>query len=79
MAYLRFSRTCEWYVFEETSGNLAVWHTSVSGKGVSYTAEEISRMLSEGDFSVIPGYVSEHKDQLTNAFVEWINERQNEN
>lgn len=79
MAYLRYSSSCGWYVFEQLDKSLAVWHVSAGEQNASFTLDEILAMLSEKDFASIPGYRLDHSDQLANAFREWINELNNEN
>jgi hypothetical protein len=79
MAYLRYSSSCEWYVFEQPDENLAVWHANAGEKNVSFTKDEILKMLSQNDFTAIPGYRLEHSDQLSSAFREWIKESDYEN
>lgn len=60
MAYLRFSKNCEWYVFDEAQkgeaeSRLAVRHKDHKEQGASYTADTIRKMLESGDYSIIPG------------------------
>ncbi len=74
MAYLRYSSSCEWYVFEQPDKNLAVWHANAREKNISFAVDEILMMLSQKNFTPIPGYRLEHNDQLTSAFQEWIKE-----
>jgi hypothetical protein len=50
MAFLRYSKDCEWHVFEEvktgeSENRLAVWHKDHEGQGVSYTVSMIQKML----------------------------------
>ena len=80
MAYLRYSRDCDWHVFEESKegeseSRLAVWHRDHEAQGASYTVTMIQRMLESGDFSCIPGYQPHHKRILREAFEAWLSEQ----
>jgi hypothetical protein len=80
MAYLRFSKDCDWYVFDEaqkgaSESRLAVWHKDHKEQGASYTADMIQNMLESGDYSIIPGYQPHHKRMLDEAFEAWLNEQ----
>ncbi|MGQ0667522.1 MAG: hypothetical protein ACT4O4_10845 [Nitrospiraceae bacterium] len=80
MAYLRYSRDCDWHVFEEAKqgeaeSRLAVWHKDHEAQGASYTVSMIQKMLESGDYSVIPGYQPHHKRMLHDAFEAWLNEQ----
>ncbi|TKS61670.1 MAG: hypothetical protein EWM72_00418 [Nitrospira sp.] len=80
MAYLRFSKDCDWYVFDEaqegaSESRLAVWHKDHRAQGASYTAGMIRKMLESGDYSSIPGYQPHYKRRLHDAFEAWLNEQ----
>lgn len=80
MAYLRFSKDCDWYVFDEApkgeaESRLAVWHKDHRAPGASYTAGMIRKMLESGDYSSIPGYQPHHKRMLHDVFERWLNEQ----
>lgn len=80
MAYLRYTRDCDWHVFEEakqgeTASRLAVWHRDHEVQGASYTVGMIQKMLELEDYSSIPGYQPEHKRMLRKAFVAWLSEQ----
>jgi hypothetical protein len=80
VAYLRFSPTCDWYVFsEEREGEseerLAVWHKDHKEERPSYSEILIRKMLESGDYSAIPGYQPQYKQLLRRAFETWINEQ----
>jgi hypothetical protein len=64
MAYLRYSKDCEWHVFEERKTG-----------GVSYTAAMIQKMLELEDYSGIPGYQPRDKRMLRQAFDAWLSEQ----
>ena len=69
MAYARYSRDCEWYIFWVTEvakrredERLAVWHVGLStGHEFSYPA--VRDMIGRSDFSPIPGRKA-HDDAL---------------
>ena len=80
MAYLRYSKDCEWHVFEadktgESENRLAVWHKDHEAQGVSYTVSMIQKMLELEDYSSIPGYRPNHKRMLRDAFEVWLSEQ----
>ena len=80
MAYLRYSKDCEWHVFEagktgESENRLAVWHKDHEAEGASYTVSMIQKMLELEDYSSIPGYQPNHKRMLRKAFVAWMSEQ----
>ncbi len=83
MAYLRYSRDCDWHVFDagktgESESRLAVWHKDHEGQGASYTVGMIQKILESGDYSSIPGYQPHHKRILREAFEAWLNEQSSE-
>ena len=80
MAYLRYSKDCEWHVFEEgktgePEPRLAVWHKDHEAQGASYTVSMIQKMLELEDYSSIHGYQPHHKLTLRKAFVAWLSEQ----
>jgi hypothetical protein len=80
MAYLRYSRDCDWHVFEEAKkgeaeSRLAVWHKDHEAQGASYTVSTIQRMLESEDYSGIPGYQPHHRRLLREAFETWLSEQ----
>ena len=80
MAYLRYSRDCDWHVFDEgrtgeSESRLAVWHKDHESQGALYTAGMIQKMLESGDYSSIPGYQPHYKRMLHDAFEAWLNEQ----
>ena len=80
MAHLRFSKDCDWHVFEEakqgeSESRLAVWHKDHESQRASYTVSMIRKMLESGDYSSIPGYQPHHKRLLHDAFEAWLNEQ----
>ena len=80
MAYLRYSKDCEWHVFEvgktgEAETRLAVWHKDHEAEGASYTVSMIQKMLEMEDYSSIPGYHPRYKRILRQAFDAWLSEQ----
>jgi hypothetical protein len=83
MAYLRYSRDCNWHVFEEAKqgeakSRLAVWHKGHEAQGASYTVSMIQKMLELEDYSSIPGYQPQDKRILRKAFAAWLSEQSSE-
>ena len=80
MAYLRYSKDCDWHVFEkgktgESEIRLAVWHKDHEAQGASYTVSMIQKMLELEDYSSIPGDQPNHKRMLRKAFEAWLTEQ----
>ena len=81
MAYLRYSRDCDWHVFEEAKqgkSRLAVWHRDHEAQAASYTVSMIQKMLELEDYSSIPGYQLQDKRILRKAFAAWLSEQSSE-
>ncbi|HSF67137.1 MAG TPA: hypothetical protein VLA67_06870 [Nitrospiraceae bacterium] len=83
MAYLRYSRECDWHVFDdsrtdESESRLAVRHKDHEAQGASYTVSMIQKMLELEDYSSIPGYQPRHKRMLRKAFEAWLIEQSSE-
>lgn len=83
MAYLRYSKDCEWHVFEErktdeSENRLAVWHKDHEAERASFTACMIQKMLELEEYSSIPGYQPRHKRMLRQAFEAWLSEQSSE-
>jgi len=80
MAYLLYSKDCEWHVFDEgrageSESRLAVWHQDHEAEGASYTVSMIQKMLELEDYSSIPGYRPNHKRMLRDVFEVWLSEQ----
>ena len=80
MAYLRYSRDCDWHVFDEgktgeSESRLAVWHKDHKAQAASYTVSMIQKMLELEDYSSIPGYQPHHRRILREAFEAWLSEQ----
>jgi hypothetical protein len=83
VAYLRYSKDCEWHVFEEgktgeAENRLAVWHKDHEAEGATYTVSMIQKMLELEDYSSIPGYQPRYKRILRQAFDAWLSEQSSE-
>lgn len=72
MAYLRYSKICEWYIFERSDFRLTVWHKDFRAADASFDRVEIESMLSAKSFTAVPGYRHDQEDILRGAFVEWL-------
>jgi hypothetical protein len=59
----------------ESEIRLAVRHKDHESQGASYTVSMIQKMLESGDYSIIPGYLPQHKRILHDAFETWLNEQ----
>ena len=80
MAYLRYSRDCDWHVFDEgktgeSESRLAVWHKDHQAQGASYTVSMIQKMLELEEYSSIPGYQPHYRRILREAFEAWLSEQ----
>jgi len=83
VAYLRYSKGCDWHVFEEgktgeAENRLAVWHKDHEAEGATYTVSMIQKMLELEDYSSIPGYQPRYKRILRQAFEAWLTEQSSE-
>ena len=70
--YLRYSRSSDWYVFEQPNGQLAVWHKDHRAAAAQYSAGEVRQMLDAGDFARIPGFQADHTVLLVRALQAWL-------
>ena len=80
MPHLRYSRDCDWHVFEEvktgeTESRLAVWDKDLEAQGASYTVIMTQKMLELEDYFSITGYLPHHKRMLHDAFETWLSEQ----
>ena len=74
MAYLRYTRECEWYVFELPSGKLAVWHQDFRSQSPEYSESEVRKLVASGNLDKIPGCRDHNRAQLFGALSEWLAE-----
>lgn len=78
MAYLRFGRDSEWYIFWHSSNVsakgselLSVWSTrNADFPTISYT--DVKQILDTDNFERIPGFKAEDKEILKEALAEFI-------
>lgn len=82
MAYLRYSRTCTWYVFWEARAGqeptarqderIAVWHANHRAIAPSFSYTDASAMLATGDFTAIPGFLPTDREVIHGALAEFV-------
>jgi hypothetical protein len=72
MAYARYSRTCEWYIFERGDSLLAVWHKDFRDLDASFERTEVAAILANDSFALVPGYRPDQKEVLRGAFEAWL-------
>ena len=83
MAYARYGRRCEWYIFWDSanSGNeesgredqsLAIWHQDHRAEGPHFSYAQVREMLRASDFSAIPGRTSDDDSLLTKCLSEFL-------
>ena len=80
MPHLRYSRDCDWHVFEEvktgeTESRLAVWDKDHEAQGASYTVIMTQKMLELEDYFSITRYLPHHERILHDAFEAWLSEQ----
>ena len=77
MAYLRYSRNCDWYVFAQSVSVgseplVAIWHRNHRSLGSVFSFSEVLDMLSESDLSSIPGFSQGAERVLEKALEEFV-------
>ena len=82
MAYSRYDRKCDWYIFWETTEDiptnekyrqrLAVWHVDFRSSSPFYDYLEIKQFLDTNNFNEVPGFVEKDKDLVKKCFTEFI-------
>ncbi len=72
MAYRRYSPSCEWYVFEQPNGTLAVWHKDHRRSNPCFSIAAVREMVASRDLSRVPGFRPEHEALLVRAFTAWL-------
>ena len=87
LAYARYERGCNWYIFWEASGDdqpanqaagskekerLAVWHGDHRKTTPAFTYAQVSQMLAADDFTAIPGFQPRDKDLLRMCLSEFV-------
>ena len=83
MAYLRYSKDCDWYVFAQHSPEaseemLAIWHVEHRSEGPVFPLSLVRTMLTTSDYSPIPGYTPEAKSLLQIALSEFVRDFESE-
>jgi hypothetical protein len=74
MAYLRYSGTCEWYIFERNDSRLAVWHKDFREIDANFDRSEVASFLKNNSFNAVPGYWPDQAEILRGAFEAWLQE-----
>ena len=88
MAYARYDRNSDWYIFWHSSSEdlearsnaprakeeetLAVWHCDHRSEGPLFTYAEVRRMVESSDFSRIPGYTEAHRELISGCLSEFL-------
>jgi hypothetical protein len=80
MPHLRYSRDCDWHVFEEvktgeTESRLAVWQKDLEAQGASSVVIMTQKMLELEDYFSITRYLPHHERMLHDAFEAWLSEQ----
>jgi hypothetical protein len=88
MAYLRFGRESNWYVFwtstpgaessRKEAQTLAIWHADHRALGFVRSYDEVRTMLETGDFSSIPGFTPADTEVIRSALREFIADVEND-
>lgn len=78
MAYLRWGRDSDWYIFWGDSPakikadeRLAIWNADVRDVYAA-TYSEVVAMLESGDFTRISGYADRHREVVTGALAAFV-------
>jgi hypothetical protein len=79
MAYRRYDKTSDWYIFWETSSakskedeRIAVWHKDHRAAAPNFSYREVLAMLEENNFGGVPGFSTRDSDVLRRAFQEFV-------
>ncbi|MDP3208838.1 MAG: hypothetical protein Q8M65_06790 [Rhodoglobus sp.] len=79
MAYTRYSRECDWYIFWAASDAtcrekelLAAWHAPQGGDGPTFNYSTIQDMLNGSGFAAIPGREASDDDLLRRVFSAFL-------
>jgi hypothetical protein len=73
-AYLRYSKTCLWCIFERSDFRLTVWHKDFRASDANFERIEIEKVLSSNSFAAVPGYRPDQEVVLRGAFIEWLHD-----
>ena len=78
MAYARYSRKCDWYVFatakEPGVEQLAIWHADHRAADPTFSLSAVKAMLDADDFSRIPGYSTPWHNELRIWLTEYVDD-----
>ena len=83
MAYARYGRQCDWYIFwssgvsageaaSRAAQSLAVWHKDHRSQQPHFTYAQICDMLKSSDLSAIPGYSTADQQLLTECLSAFV-------
>ena len=79
MAYTRYSRDCDWYVFwtgSDVTGpegeRLAVWHAEHRTRRPEFSYSAIKDMVRRSDFTAVPGRQARDDGLLRAVFTEFL-------
>jgi hypothetical protein len=79
VAYLRYDRKCEWYIFwnsprakAKEQERVAVWHVDHRAGGPDFSYAEVREMLRADDFSRVPGFSQRDGELVRQALSEFV-------
>jgi hypothetical protein len=79
MAYTRYSRECEWYIFRVDGAatrrqdeRLAVWHADHRATGSEFSYSAVKDMMERSDFTAVPGRQARDDGLLRAAFADFL-------
>lgn len=84
MAYARYSRDSDWYIFWQADAAaagrlpskeaevLAIWHADHRALAPSFPYAQVGVMLAKDDFSIVPGFCECDRALLRACLAEFI-------
>ncbi len=79
MAYTRYSRNCDWYIFWAMSAPgcredelLAVWRAPQLGHGPTFDYSVVKDMVSRSDFTAVPRREASDDELFRRVFSEFL-------
>ncbi len=79
MAYRRYDRSSDWYIYWEACSvrskedeRIAVSHIDHRAAAPNFSYREVSDMLGANNFERVPGYSTRESDVLRQAFQEFV-------
>ena len=79
MAYRRYGRNGDWYIYWEASTanakedeRLAVWHVDHRASAPNFSYREVVDMLGANNFEQVPGYSDREANILRQAFEAFV-------